>query len=87
MVPVEPDVYDPALAEPHAREMDFTGRSRYGFAYVDEVGVSEDADLLAWMRRGLEFRKVAPPRFNPRPGCRSGSWRRRIRTRHRRELR
>jgi len=45
MVRVGPDAYDDALALPHAREMDFTGRSMRGFVYVDEGGVSEDEDL------------------------------------------
>lgn len=62
MVRVGPDAYDVALAEPHAREMDFTGRSMRGFVYVDEVGVSEDADLLVWMRRGLDFAGSLPPK-------------------------
>ncbi len=34
MVRVGPDSYEEALAAPHTREMDFTGRSLRGFVYV-----------------------------------------------------
>ena len=35
MVRVGPDAYGAALKLPHAREMDFTGRSMKGMVYVD----------------------------------------------------
>jgi hypothetical protein len=60
MVRVGPERYIEALREPHAREMDFTGRSVRGMVYVDEVGISEDADLSAWLRRGLDFASSLP---------------------------
>src|SRR5664280_1251369 len=52
MVRVGPDAYPEALRLPQAREMDFTGRSMRGMVYVDPDGVSEDADLVAWLQRG-----------------------------------
>ncbi len=49
-----------ALARPHAREMDFTGRALTGFVYVDPPGIATDAQLSAWLARGLAFVKTLP---------------------------
>jgi TfoX/Sxy family transcriptional regulator of competence genes len=62
MVRVGPDAYDESLAQPHAREMDFTGRSMRGMVYVDEHGIAEDDDLRAWLDRGLAFASSLPPK-------------------------
>ena len=62
MVRVGADAYEAALALPHAREMDFTGRSMRGMVYVDEAGISEDEDLDRWLRRGLDFAGSLPPK-------------------------
>lgn len=62
MVRVGPDGYEAALARPHAREMDFTGRSMRGMVYVDELGISEDDDLGGWIGRGVEFASSLPPK-------------------------
>ena len=60
MVRVGPDAYAQAVQLPHAREMDFTGRSMRGMVYVDPDGISEDDDLEAWLRRGLDFATSLP---------------------------
>jgi TfoX/Sxy family transcriptional regulator of competence genes len=60
MVRVGPDAYDVALCEPHARQIDFTGRSMRGMLYVDEQGISEDDALAEWLRRGLDFAQSLP---------------------------
>lgn len=62
MVRVGPDHWEGALALPHAREMDFTGRSMRGMVYVDEAGIAEDADLRAWLDRGFAFAGSLPPK-------------------------
>ena len=49
MARVGPDQYDEALARPHSREMDFTGRSMRGFVYVAPAGIESDADLRSWI--------------------------------------
>ena len=67
MVRVGPDAYVEALGRPHAREMDFTGRSMRGMVYVDPDGISEDADLEAWLQRGLAFARSLPPRPGKTP--------------------
>ena len=55
MVRVGPDQYEDSLAQPHAREMDFTGRPMKGMVYVDAAGYDTDEDLQAWVNRGLAF--------------------------------
>jgi len=62
MVRVGPDAYAAALELPHAREMDFTGRSMRGMVYVDADGISEDDDLEAWLQRGLMYARSLPPK-------------------------
>ena len=62
MVRVGTAAYEPALTEPHARHMDFTGRPMRGLVYVDEEGVSEDDALASWLRRGLDFAQTLPPK-------------------------
>jgi TfoX/Sxy family transcriptional regulator of competence genes len=49
-----------ALAEPHARPMDFTGRPLAGFVYVGAEGFESDADLEAWVARAVAFARTLP---------------------------
>ena len=62
MVRVGPDAYESTMALPHAREMDFTGRSMRGMVYVAEAGLAEDEDLQGWLDRGFEFASSLPPK-------------------------
>ena len=49
MARVGPDAYEDALDRPHAREMDFTGKSLKGFVYVEAEGFAEDDELRDWL--------------------------------------
>lgn len=60
MLRVGADGYDEALAEPHAREMDFTGRALKGMIYVSCEGFAEDEDLAAWLDRADRFARSLP---------------------------
>lgn len=60
MVRVGPDRYDEALALPHARPMDFTKRPMRGMVYVGTPGILADADLKAWVERGLKHARSLP---------------------------
>jgi hypothetical protein len=60
MVRVGPDAWREALDLPHAREMDFTGRSMKGMVYVGVDGFAEDDDLRAWVGRGVTFARSLP---------------------------
>ncbi len=55
MVRVGKEGYEDALAQPHARPMDFTGRPMRGFVYVDPEGLVSDTDLEGWVERSLTF--------------------------------
>ena len=63
MVRVGPDAYAEALARPHAREMDFSGRPMRGLVYVGRAGIRSDEQLRAWVLRGLEFSAEDKPGF------------------------
>jgi hypothetical protein len=54
--------FDDALAEPHAREMDLTGRAMRGIVFVDPPGTATDDDPGAWLNRCLVFATSLPPR-------------------------
>jgi TfoX/Sxy family transcriptional regulator of competence genes len=60
MVRVGPDRYDDALAQPHARPMDFTGRPLAGMVYVAPEGIRSAAALAKWVGRGVSFVSSLP---------------------------
>ena len=62
MVRVGPTAWADALAEEHAREMDFTGKSLKGFVYVDPAGWATKSDLQAWVARGVAHAESLPPK-------------------------
>ena len=62
MVRVGRDAYEDALAKPHARPMDFTGRPMRGFVWVDAAGLRDDRALRRWVQRGLDFAGSLPPK-------------------------
>jgi hypothetical protein len=60
MVRVGPDQYEAALARPHARRMDFTGRPMKGMVYVAEPGFAADETLAEWVAMGADFAGSLP---------------------------
>ena len=62
MARVGPEQYDEALARPHARKMDFTGRSMKGFVYVAPEGFDADDDLRPWVATCEAFVRSLPPK-------------------------
>ena len=60
MVRVGPAAFGEALARPHARVMDFTGRPSKTMVYVGVEGIAEDEDLASWVEQGLEFAGSLP---------------------------
>lgn len=52
--------HDAALARPHARVMDFTGKPMAGWIYVAPDGLESDPDLTRWVELGLEFAQGLP---------------------------
>jgi len=74
MVRVGPDAYQRALARPHARPMDFTGRPLTGYVYVSEAGY-RGAGLGRWANQAADFVASVPaakkrPKARPRPRSR-----------------
>ena len=49
-----------ALAEPHVRPMDFTGRPAKTTVYVDPAGTASEDDLAGWVEAGADFAASLP---------------------------
>ncbi len=62
MARVGPDAYEEALKRPHAREMDFTGKSLKGFVYVEPAGFAEDEQIQKWISLCEAFTGSLPPK-------------------------
>lgn len=62
MARVGPDGYASALAQPHVREMDFTGKPLRGYVVVDPAGLGEDEELAHWVQACRAFVKSLPPK-------------------------
>jgi len=62
MVRVGPDQHAAALARPHARPMDFTGRPLHGFVFVGPDGTRRSAQVARWIRLALTFTTSLPPK-------------------------
>ena len=62
MARVGPERYQDALAQPHVREMDFTGRPMKGYVFVDPAGLAEDRNLEAWVTWCAGFAATLPPK-------------------------
>jgi hypothetical protein len=60
VVRLGPEHYKDALAMPHTRPMDFTGRPIKGFVYVDSKGWSNDATLKKWLDMGIGYASSLP---------------------------
>jgi hypothetical protein len=62
MVRVGPDATDAALARPHTRVLDMTGRPMKGWILVAPEGVATKRQLASWVKRGVEFARALPPK-------------------------
>jgi TfoX N-terminal domain len=60
MVRVGPDGTDDALTQPHTRLFDMTGRPMRGWILVGPAGFDSEADLSAWVQRGVGFARTLP---------------------------
>jgi TfoX/Sxy family transcriptional regulator of competence genes len=55
MVRVGAAQFETALAQPHARPMDFTGRPSKGMVYVSPAGLRTERSLSRWIDRARQF--------------------------------
>ncbi len=62
MVRVGPEAYEAALAQPHARVFDMTGRVMRGWVVVAAEGIADDGALGDWVRRGADYARSLPPK-------------------------
>jgi len=60
IVRVGPGRYPEALAQPHARVFDMTGRPMAGWVEVAPAGVASAADLRRWLTLGVEHARTLP---------------------------
>ncbi len=60
IVRVGPELYESALAEPHTKLFDMTGRPMKGWVVVIEEGYEAEADLKAWVKQGVEYALSLP---------------------------
>lgn len=51
-----------ALAEPHVRPMDFTGKPMKTAIYVDPEGTADDESLASWVEAGADLAASLPPK-------------------------
>jgi TfoX/Sxy family transcriptional regulator of competence genes len=62
MVRVGSDATDDALARPHTRPFDMTGRPMRGWILVAPEGATDEKELAAWIARGVAFARTLPPK-------------------------
>jgi TfoX/Sxy family transcriptional regulator of competence genes len=55
LVRVGPADYERTLAEPHVSPLKMGAKHPIGYVLVDPAGSRSDADLAAWIDRGLRF--------------------------------
>jgi hypothetical protein len=61
-VRVGPEGTDDALAQPHTRLFDMSGRPMKGWILVADEGMADDEELRAWVQRGIDFAGSLPPK-------------------------
>jgi TfoX/Sxy family transcriptional regulator of competence genes len=62
MVRLDPPDAEKALAEPHTRPMDFTGKPAKNMVYVDAQGTASDDELAAWVEAAADYATSLPPK-------------------------
>ena len=72
MVRLDPEQWEAAIAEPHARAMDFTGKPMRGYVYVAPAGLKREAALASWIGRAADYVATLPAKKkakkpSPRP--------------------
>lgn len=62
MVRVGKDAHDEAISLPGARIFDMSARPMRGWILVAPEGITSDADLDAWIDRGVAWAEALPPK-------------------------
>ena len=66
MVRVGPERYAEALAMPHVRPMDFTGRPMKGYVFVGRAGTRTEGAVKQWVAWSTAFVAKMAPASRPR---------------------
>ena len=62
IIRVGKDAYESALALPHTRKFDITGRAMTGWVMVSPEGHGSDQELDAWLQKGVDLATSLPPK-------------------------
>jgi TfoX/Sxy family transcriptional regulator of competence genes len=60
MVRISPDATEAALAQPHVRIVDMTGRPMKGWVLLEPAGIQSEDDLKRWIDQGVTFAQSLP---------------------------
>lgn len=60
MIRVGAEQLEEALARPHTRKMDLTGKPMKGFVVVEAEGYEGDEDLARWVKQGVGYARSLP---------------------------
>ena len=70
MLRVGPARHDEALAKPHVRPMDFTGRPMKGYVFVSAPGCRTGAAVASWVTQCADFVETLPPKTKAKKAAR-----------------
>ena len=62
IVRVGVDKYQEALALPHTKLFDITGKALKGWVMVEPEGCATESDLKNWVEQGLAYAQSLPPK-------------------------
>ena len=62
IVRVGPENHEEAMARPHTRPFDITGRPMKGWVMVTSDGYESDEALEDWVQQGVDFALSLPPK-------------------------
>ena len=62
VVRVGPEAHEAAMAQPHTKPFDITGRVMKGWVMVMPAGYEGDEELESWVHQGIEFALTLPPK-------------------------
>ena len=62
IVRIEPSQHDSAIANPHVRTFDYTGRPMKGWIMIGPNALASDEDLKEWALKGVQYALSLPPK-------------------------
>lgn len=59
---INPENHAVALERPHAKPMEFTGRSMKGYLFIEPEGIRTKRELAYWVNQGIKVAQSIPPK-------------------------